>query len=81
MADANAQDAQDIEEHPIREVARDYEAVHTGLGIAGNLFFFVGSVLFLFEPVKIAGVWLFILGSLGMLVGSAGSALMRRRGR
>lgn len=70
-----------IEEHPLQEAARNYATVHTGLGIAGNLFFFIGSIFFLFEPVKTAGVWLFILGSFGMLVGSVGSALTQRRSR
>lgn len=61
----------------IRRLVRDYDWFHTGVGIAGNLLFFVGSVLFLFEPTKIVGIWLFILGSFGMLVGSVGRAIVK----
>ncbi len=60
---------------------QDYEWFHTLLGILGNLAFLVGSVLFLFESLKRAGVWLFIVGSAGMLVGSVGSVLVRRARR
>ncbi len=57
-------------------IARRYRAVHTGLGIMGNAAFLVGSVLFLFESVKVVGIWLFIVGAAGMLTGSVGSALV-----
>lgn len=59
----------------LRTLLRDYEWIHLGLGLTGNLMFFVGSVLFLpaFEPWKTLGVWLFVVGSLLMLVGSAGN--------
>lgn len=57
-------------------IVQDYEWVHTLLGIVGNVSFFVGSVFFLFEPLKTAGIWLFIVGSAGMLVGSVGRALV-----
>lgn len=46
--------------------------LHSSLGLLGNVCFFVGSVFFLFEPLKTAGIWLFIVGSLGMLLGSIG---------
>lgn len=61
----------------IRRLARDYDWIHTGVGIAGNLMFFIGSILFLFEPAKVVGIWLFILGSFGMLVGSVGRAIVK----
>lgn len=62
--------------HPVRAVARNYEGVHTGLGLAGNLAFLVGSVFFLLESLKTAGVWLFIVGAAGMLIGSIGRAII-----
>lgn len=61
---------------PIRAVARNYEWVHTGLGLVGNLAFLVGSVFFLDESLKSAGVWLFIVGAAGMLIGSIGRAIV-----
>lgn len=61
----------------IQRHVRDYDWFHTGVGIAGNLMFFVGSVLFIFEATKVAGIWLFILGSFGMLVGSVGRAIVK----
>lgn len=58
--------------HRAVEVAETFHWLHTSLGLLGNVAFFVGSVFFLFESLKTAGVWLFILGSLGMLLGSIG---------
>lgn len=57
-------------------LVQDYEWVHTTLGLIGNVSFFVGSIFFLFEPLKTAGIWLFIVGSAGMLVGSVGRAVV-----
>lgn len=67
--------------HPIASSAverfvSNYEWIHTGLGLVGNLAFLVGSVLFLWESTKQAGVWLFIIGAAGMLVGSVGRAIV-----
>lgn len=63
---------------------RKFPWAHLGLGILGNTAFFVGSIFFLYEDLKTAGVWLFIVGSLGMLVGSLGQLLVsverKRRG-
>jgi|GEM_PF-3640458 len=50
--------------------------VHASLGMAGNVAFLVGSVLFLWESTQLAGTWLFILGSLGLLLGSVGDKLL-----
>lgn len=50
----------------------EFHWFHTSLGLLGNVCFFVGSVLFLWESTKLVGVWLFIVGSLGMLLGSLG---------
>ncbi len=48
------------------------------LGLMGNGAFFLGSVLFLWESLTKLGTWLFILGSLCMLIGSANSFIVRR---
>ncbi|SDF49335.1 YrhK-like protein [Limimonas halophila] len=55
---------------------REYEWIHRGTGILGHLCFFVGSVFFLWESLKLAGVWLFIVGAGGMLVDRVGSLIV-----
>ncbi|MFP4437635.1 MAG: YrhK family protein [Chloroflexaceae bacterium] len=50
--------------------------MHTIIGIIGNVCFFVGSIFFLFDTLQTAGTWLFIFGSLGMLISSVGSAIV-----
>lgn len=67
----------------VRAFLHDYEWIHTGLGLIGNTCFFVGSIFFVWDSMKAQGVWLFIWGSLGMLIGSIGSAIVRyeRRAR
>ncbi len=62
---------------PFREFVCHFEWIHTSLGILGNMAFLVGSIFFLWESLKTAGIWLFILGSLGMLISSVGSALVK----
>lgn len=62
----------------ISRLISDFRWVHTGLGLVGNLSFFVGSVCFLYtDLIKEVGVWLFIIGSFGMLIGSLGEAVVR----
>lgn len=61
----------------VRETVHDFEWVHTLIGVFGNLTFFVGSIFFFWPSWETAGVWLFVLGSLAMLVGAAGAALSR----
>lgn len=56
---------------------RDYQWIHIVLGLAGNVCFFVGSVFFLYESLKLPGTWLFIAGSAGMLIGAAGQAAVK----
>lgn len=68
-----------VEEHALRALVRRYDWVHTSLGIFGNVAFLLGSVCFLFESWKTVGVWLFIAGAAGMLVGSLGQALVGRQ--
>ena len=50
--------------------------VHAGLGMAGNVLFLTGSVLFLWDSTQLLGTWLFILASLGLLLGSVGDKLL-----
>lgn len=52
--------------------------VHLGIGLVGGLTFFVGSIFFLWEgALQLAGVWLFIIGSFGMVLGSLGQTLVK----
>ena len=55
---------------------RDFRWIHIGLGLLGNLSFFIGSIFFLWASWMRVGTWLFIGGSAGMLVGSIGSAIV-----
>jgi len=61
----------------VREFIRNFQWIHIGLGLLGNFAFFIGSICFLWETLKIVGIWLFIVGSLGMLIGSIGSAIVK----
>ncbi len=56
---------------------RDFPWVHLGLGLAGNSMFVAGSVMFFWSSVKTLAIWLFVFGSLGMLLGSVGELLVR----
>ncbi|MDQ2758517.1 MAG: YrhK family protein [Actinomycetota bacterium] len=56
---------------------RDFPWVHLGLGLMGNTLFVIGSVMFFWPSVKTPAVWLFVIGSLGMLLGSVGELLVR----
>lgn len=57
--------------------ARIFGWVHQGIGVFGGVSFFIGSVLFLWkDPLQLIGVWLFIFGSFGMLIGNVGTLLL-----
>lgn len=58
----------------IQTLVRDFEWIHLGIGLFGNFCFVVGSVLFFksFEAWYTLAVWLFVVGSTGMFVGSLG---------
>lgn len=68
----------DLQQNPVRVLVQDYGWVHLGLGLIGNITFFIGSIFFLpsFESWKTLGVWLFILGAFLMMVGSLGRLLV-----
>ncbi|ELZ33521.1 hypothetical protein C474_05555 [Halogeometricum pallidum JCM 14848] len=61
----------------LQTLFQEYEWVHLSLGLLGNVLFFVGSVFFLYEPLKRLGIYAFIVGSFLMLVGSLGQAVVR----
>ena len=63
----------------IRTLVGEYGQIHTLVGITGNVLFVVGSVLFFkeFEHLYTFGVWMFVLGSFCMLIGTIGTALGR----
>lgn len=60
----------------IRTLVIDYQHIHLGIGIFGNSLFVIGSVLFFdqFKSLHTLAVWLFVLGSAGMLLGGLGKA-------
>ncbi|MEQ3638036.1 YrhK family protein [Alcanivorax sp.] len=67
-----------------RALVHQYQWFHVILGLIGNGTFVVGSVFFLWDSWQQAGTWLFIIGSVGMLIGSIGSAIVtyeRSKGR
>lgn len=60
-----------------KEIVTEYRWIHLTLGLLGNLLFFLGSIMFLFEGrIQTFGVWTFVLGSFLMLVGSVGEAVV-----
>lgn len=65
----------------VRAFFYEFEWIHLTLAMIGNTTFLIGSVLFFWESTKTAGVWLFVVGAAGMLIGSIGSALVRWRDR
>jgi len=61
----------------LRRVSTEFRWLHQAIGVVGGLTFFLGSVLFLYDGVlQRVAVWLFIVGSAGMLVGNVGNALI-----
>jgi hypothetical protein len=75
--------------NPIKTLVQDFGWIHTGIGLAGNILFFVGSVAFLPRLGKVhvpgaglvewqtVGVWLFIFGAAFMAIGSLGALLVK----
>jgi len=63
----------------IKTIVKDYEWIHLTLGLIGNFAFIIGSVFFLprFEAYMTLGVWLFIIGSTLMFLGSFGTLLVK----
>lgn len=61
-----------------KTLVQDYGWIHLSIGLLGNGLFFMGSILFLpqLEQHQTLGVWLFIIGSFFMLIGSLGRVLV-----
>ena len=62
----------------IKAFVREFPTVHLVIGVIGNLVFFVGSILFIWQATELLAIWLFIAGSFGMLLGAIGQALYLR---
>jgi len=62
----------------LKKIVHEYGWIHTSIGLIGNAAFFIGSILFLphFEAYKTTGIWLFIIGSFLMMIGSVGVFLV-----
>jgi len=75
--ETNTDRADSTRKRRIGEFLGDFPWVHLGLGLVGNAAFFVGSVLFFWESTMTAAIWLFVIGSLGMLIGSLGELLVK----
>ncbi|MEF2551062.1 YrhK family protein [Aurantimonas sp. A2-1-M11] len=58
----------------LQTLVRDFGYIHLGIGLSGNLLFVIGSVLFFkaFEAWYTLAVWMFVIGSTGMFLGSLG---------
>ena len=64
--------------HWLKVLVQDFSYIHIGLGLLGNTVFVAGAVFFLSEGLpQEVGSWLFLTGSIGMLLGSIGSALVK----
>ncbi len=63
----------------IRTLVQDYGWIHTSIGAIGNFVFFIGSIFFLpsFKSLLVVGVWLFIIGSLLMMIGAIGDFFVK----
>ncbi len=55
----------------------DFPWVHLGIGLVGNAAFVVGSAMFFFKSTETAAIWVFVLASTGMLIGSVGELMVR----
>jgi len=67
----------DVRQSILKILIQEHRRINLSIGLLGNVCFFVGSVLFLpqLDPHQTIGVWLFIFGSLFMLIGSIGQLL------
>ncbi|WP_254535287.1 YrhK family protein [Halomarina litorea] len=77
MATQTSYSGQSLDGEAIRAYLDEHRWVHLSLGLLGNLLFFGGSVLFLFEGrLQTFGVWAFVVGSFLMLVRAVGEGLV-----
>ena len=61
--------------------AHDLPWVHLVIGLIGNLFFVLGSFMFLEPSTTRLGTWFFIIASWGLLIGVLGEILTRYEAR
>jgi hypothetical protein len=54
---------------------RKYEWIYLFIGMMGNVFFLIGTVLYLMDS-SVTG-WFFLIGTIGMLINSIGSFLYK----
>lgn len=76
MFSSSSQDQQPIS--LVRKIVHGFGLVHVSSGLVGTAMFVIGSIMFLptREACKTARVWLFIVGSLLMFIGSLGQFLV-----
>ncbi|WP_030377282.1 MULTISPECIES: YrhK family protein [unclassified Streptomyces] len=60
-----------------RYLLQDFPFIHLVIGGIGNTTFLIGSVFFLFPSLERVALWLFVVGSLGMFVGTLGEVFVR----
>jgi hypothetical protein len=54
---------------------------HLVIGLVGNLFFVLGSIMFLYPASTRLGTWFFIIASWGLLIGVLGEIATRYEAR
>ncbi|WP_409180327.1 YrhK family protein [Amycolatopsis sp. VS8301801F10] len=59
----------------VKSFVREFPTIHLAVGVIGNVIFFVGSVLFISDATELLAIWLFIVGSFGMMLGAIGQAI------
>jgi predicted permease len=68
----------DIKKHGrLSEFMSDFPLLHLGLGLVGNISFVAGSIMFFYDSLKMPAIWLFTIGSSGMLIGSLGQLFVK----
>lgn len=77
MTETHSDEDLEAEHRWIGAILHDFPWLHLGIGLFGNAMFVAGSVMFFYKSVMTLAIWLFVIGSLGMFVGSAGELLVR----
>lgn len=60
----------------LEKLVSGYAWIHTSIGLTGNICFIIGSMMLMSPAWKQTAIWFFLAGSIGMLVGNLGSALV-----
>lgn len=58
----------------LEKFVRKYRWIHLSIGLLGNTFFVIGSLMYLFEHAREIGTICWLIGSIGMLLGRIGEA-------